>query len=411
MSGASVFTDATTAPPTQETKILSDFRRDAHPEKVYLAGREYRSEDGHTTILPLVWKIKHQIGSDPTLSPGYQSALGLSELTKRVAELALGKDSPAIMENRVLGTQAVGCTGAVRLGAELLHRWCNRSASWCGPILLPSPCDDSLAGTFEAAGFGNVSYYRYWDAKSLSVCVEDLFKDLEKAPEQSVVVLSAPGHYPTGAELSVEDWKLMAEVMVGRRLFPFFLMSEQGLCKSFERDAWPVRHCVSLGMEVMCAQSFCHTIGLYGEQVGHLLCVLKHNSFLLAVQSQVEKLVQTLWSSPPTDGARVVATVLSNPAHLVEWQEGVKGYVERCMLNREQLREKLRLLGCPGQWDHLTKQTGLYCCTGLTGHQVDFLGRRRHVYILPNGCLNISAINSRNIDYVAESIHLALTSL
>ena len=52
-----------------------------------------------------------------------------------------------------------------------------------------------------------------------------------------------------------------------RRLFPFFLMSGQGLSKSFEKDAWPVRHCVSLGLEVMCAQSFGHTFGLYGERM------------------------------------------------------------------------------------------------------------------------------------------------
>ncbi|XP_076127484.1 putative aspartate aminotransferase, cytoplasmic 2 [Alosa pseudoharengus] len=411
MSVISVFTNIPTAPPKQESKILDDFRRDTHPEKVNLAGREYLNEDGQTTVLPLIWKIKQQIGSDPTLTPGYPPPLGLTELTKRVVELTLGKDSPAIVENRVLGVQAVGFMGAVRLGAELLRRWCNNRASWSGPILLPSPCDDSLAETFEAAGFGNVCYYRYWDANSLGVCAENVLKDLEEAPEQSVVVLSVSGHYPTGADLSVDDWKLVADVMMQRRLFPFFLMSEQGFSKSFEKDAWPVRHCVSLGLEVMCTQSFCHTFGLYGEQVGHLLCVLKHNSFLLAVQSQLEKSVQTLWSSPPTGGARVVATVLSNPAHLIEWQEGVRSQVERCMLIREQLREKLRLLGCPGQWDHLTKQTGLYCCTGLSGHQVEFLGKRRHVYLLDIGCLNISAINSRNVDYVAESIHLAVTTL
>lgn len=37
------------------------------------------------------------------------------------------------------------------------------------------------------------------------------------------------------------------------------------------------------------------------------------------------------------------------------------------MLIREILREKLRLLGSPGCWDHLTQQSGLYSCTGLNG--------------------------------------------
>lgn len=48
-------------------------------------------------------------------------------------------------------------------------------------------------------------------------------------------------------------------------------------------------------------------------------------------------------------------------------QGEVKHIVERCMLIRAILREKLRLLGTPGRWDHLTQQGGLFCCTGLNG--------------------------------------------
>lgn len=57
-----------------------------------------------------------------------------------------------------------------------------------------------------------------------------------------------------------------------RRLFPFLLLPTQALCcGDMERDAWPVQHCASLGMELLCAQSFSHCFGLYGENV----CALK----------------------------------------------------------------------------------------------------------------------------------------
>lgn len=56
-----------------------------------------------------------------------------------------------------------------------------------------------------------------------------------------------------------------------------------------------------------------------GEAVGLLLCVLKHNSLLLGAQTQAEEIVRSLWAQPDAGGARVIATVLSNPAHLVEW--------------------------------------------------------------------------------------------
>lgn len=42
--------------------------------------------------------------------------------------------------------------------------------------------------------------------------------------------------------------------------------------------------------------------------------------------------------------------------------------------------------------------------------QVEFLLKERHVYLFPGGCFNTSAINSGNLDYLAESLHLTLTT-
>ncbi|CAL8247631.1 unnamed protein product [Merluccius merluccius] len=403
----SVFVDTRVNP---ETKSLSASRRDTHARKVYLSGREYLGEQGQPYVSPFIGKVKKRISADPTLGLQSPSSLGLADFIRRATEVALGKKSSAIVENRVLGVQTVGFTGAVRLGAELLRHWYNGHAAWHGPIYLSSPCDESLAGIFRAAGMPDVRQYRYWDAGRRGVCVEKLLEDLERAPERSIVVLSASAHYPTGADLSREHWALITQLMMRRQLFPFMLLPVQGLCcGELERDAWPLQYCQSLGMELLCAQSFSHCFGLYGEHVGHLLCVLKQSSVLLALRSQAEKLIDTLWAQPPVGGARIVATVLSNPAHLAEWQEGVRHMAARCMLVRELLRAKLRLLGTPGCWDHLTQQTGLYCCTGLNVEQVEYLSKRKHIYLLPNGCLNVSAVNSRNLDYITESVNEALS--
>lgn len=106
---------------------------------------EYLNEQGVTSVLPLIRRIKKQISTDPTLCPEYAPSSGLSEFNRRATELVLGKNCPAIVENRVLGVQTVGCTGAVRLGTELLTQWYNISAAWCGPVYLPSHCDGKLA--------------------------------------------------------------------------------------------------------------------------------------------------------------------------------------------------------------------------------------------------------------------------
>nr|XP_040051311.1 putative aspartate aminotransferase, cytoplasmic 2 [Gasterosteus aculeatus aculeatus] len=407
----SVFTNTQTPAGSAKARLMFAFKKDTDTRKAYLAGREYYSEEGTTFELRLVQKIKQQQSADPTSRPGYPSSLGVREFIRRATEVALGKSSRAVVEDRVLGVQTPGFTAAVRLGAELLRHWYAVRTVWCGPVYLSSPCDDSLAGIFQAAGIQDIREYYYWDYKRRGICLEKLLEDLTKAPEQSVVVLSASAHYPTGAALSQNQWAQIANVIMRRRLFPFFLLPPQALCYGdLEQGVWPVRYCASQGMELLCAQSFSHCFGLYGEAVGHLLCVLKQKSLLFPMESQADRIVRLLWAQPSAGGACVVATVLGNPAHLVEWKEEVKRIVERCMLIREILRERLRLLGTPGCWDHLTQQGGLYCFTGLNGEQVDFLSKKRHVYLLPDGCLNVSAINSRNLDNIVESIHLALTT-
>lgn len=51
-----------------------------------------------------------------------------------------------------------------------------------------------------------------------------------------------------------------------RKLFPFLLLPTQALSYGdLERDAWSVQYCASQGMELLCAQSFSHCFGLYGE--------------------------------------------------------------------------------------------------------------------------------------------------
>lgn len=67
----------------------------------WLSFAEYYSENGKTFELRLVGKVKQQLSADPTLRPEYPPSLGLTEYTRRATEVALGKRSRAIVENRV----------------------------------------------------------------------------------------------------------------------------------------------------------------------------------------------------------------------------------------------------------------------------------------------------------------------
>lgn len=58
---------------------------------------------------------------------------------------------------------------------------------------------------------------------------------------------------------------------------------------------------------------------------------------------------------------------LSNPflASFIGRKLSLKGVVENIMLVKEKVKEKLRLLGTPGSWNHITKQSGTHGYLGL----------------------------------------------
>lgn len=98
--------------------------------------------------------------------------------------------------------------------------------------------------------------------------------------------------------------------------------------------------------------------GLYGERVGALHIVSASTDAAKRIKSQVALLQRAEISSPPAWGARVMATILNNPAMFDEWKSEIQVMSGRIIDMRKALRDELERLGTPGGWEHITKQIG-----------------------------------------------------
>ncbi|XP_075711524.1 aspartate aminotransferase, cytoplasmic-like [Rhinoderma darwinii] len=403
MTTLSVFLDVPKSIKEKDKQQEETFLNDRDRRKVFLGQRVLLSEDGQPWVPLPVKKVYMQIVNDPTRNYEHLPGAGAPEFIRGVTELALGKNSKAILQNRASGVQTPGTTGAFRIGAEFLHHWynINKKTSVCIALL----AHDRYRWIFEDAGLTNICPYRFCDNKNMGLALPEMLEDLENSTDFSIVVLPTSCN-ATGIQLSSSEWKQIAEVMKRKSMFPFFHLKDQGLASGdFDTDAWPVRYFVSEDFELFCAQSFSASFGLYGERIGNLLTVTKSNEVLISVRSQLESLACEIWSSPPCVGSRVVATVLNNPSLYVEWKDSLKMTVQRLMVIREKIRERLRLLETSKSWEHVTKQAGLFAFTGLTLNQVDILAKKKHIYLLEHGQMNISGLNANNLDYVTQSIH------
>lgn len=147
------------------------------------------------------------------------------------------------------------------------------------------------------------------------------------------------------------------------------------------------------------------------ERVGNLTVVAKEADSILRVLSQMEKIVRITWSNPPAQGARIVASTLSNPELFKEWTGNVKTMADRILAMRSELRARLEALKTPGTWNHITEQIGMFSFTGLNPKQVEYLIREKHIYLLPSGRINMCGLTTKNLEYVATSIHEAVTKI
>nr|XP_054417410.1 putative aspartate aminotransferase, cytoplasmic 2 isoform X3 [Pongo abelii] len=352
-----------------EGSLLKTYKQDDYPNKIFLAYRVCMTNEGHPWVSLVVQKTRLQISQDPSLNYEYLPTMGLKSFIQASLALLFGKHSQAIVENRVGGVHTVGDSGAFQLGVQFLIAW-HKDAR----IVYIISSQKELHGLiFQDMGF-TVYEYSIWDPKKLCM-----------------------------------DPDILLNVVESKQIFPFFDIPCQGLYTSdLEEDTRILQYFVSQGFEFFCSQSLSKNFGIYDEGVGILVVVAVNNQQLLCVLSQLEGLAQALWLNPPNTGARIITSILSNPVLLGEWKQSLKEVVENIMLTKEKVKEKLRLLGTPGSWGHITEQSGTHGYLGLNSQQVEYLVRKKHIYIPKNGQINFSCINANNINYITEGINEAV---
>lgn len=395
------------APPVEIFALNKAYKEDTFADKVDLGIGAYRTDEGKPWVLPVVRKTEKAMAEDDTLNHEYLGQLGLEPFSKAASKMLLGEANPAFKEEKVLGVQTLSGTGALRLGADFLSH-CVKSTDF----YMSAPTWPNHRKVFMDAGFKNCHTYRYWNAAERNLDFKGMKEDLENAPENSVIILHACAHNPTGVDPTQEQWKELADLLERKNLMPFFDCAYQGFATGdLEKDSWAVRYFLSRGFEIVCAQSFAKNFGLYNERAGNLTMVVKDPSVLTNCRAQITLLVRGNYSNPPAHGARIVSKVLNDPALFSEWQGHIKEMSGRIIKMRAALKAKLDELGTPGNWDHIVSQIGMFSYTGLNPNQVKFLVEKRHIYLPKDARISICGLNSKNIEYVAKAIHEAVTTV
>ncbi|SBV50875.1 aromatic-amino-acid transaminase [Xanthomonas bromi] len=377
--------------------LTEAYNADSRPNKVNLGVGIYYDENGRIPLLRAVHKIEQQLAQEAK-PRGYLPIDGLAAYDKATQELLFGADSALVAAGRVATSQTVGGSGALRVGADLLKKLLPTAT-----IAISNPSWENHRAVFGAAGFEVVDY-TYFDAMTHGLNFDGMLADLAKLEPGTVVLLHACCHNPTGADLTKEQWKQVAGLLKERNLFPFVDIAYQGFDKGIEADAYAVRLLAAEGIDsYVVASSYSKSFSLYGERVGALSVVSATAAEAKAVQSQVKRIIRTIYSSPSTHGAALVAGVLTSPELRDLWEQELTEMRERIHALRAGLVEKLATLGAP-EFEFIQRQAGMFSYSGLTRTQVDRLRDEFAIYAVGTGRICVAALSQRNLDYVAQAV-------
>nr|KAF6406826.1 glutamic-oxaloacetic transaminase 2 [Molossus molossus] len=236
-------------PPDPILGVTEAFKRDTNSKKMNLGVGAYRDDNGKPYVLPSIRKAEAQIAAK-NLDKEYLPIGGLAEFCKASAELALGENSEVLKSGRYVTVQTISGTGALRIGASFLQRFFKFSRD----VFLPKPTWGNHTPIFRDAGM-QLQGYRYYDPKTCGFDFTGAMEDISKMPQQSVLLLHACAHNPTGVDPRPEQWKEIAAVVKKNNLFAFFDMAYQGFASGDgNKDAWAVRHFIEQGICGWCVE-------------------------------------------------------------------------------------------------------------------------------------------------------------
>ena len=397
----SLFTSVELAPRDPILGLTETFNSDPRPAKVNLGVGVYYNEQGRIPLLECV-RVAEQERLKAPSPRGYVPIEGPAAYAAQVQQLLLGADSEAIRSGRCVTAEALGGTGALRIGADLIKRLNPDAAVW-----ISEPSWENHRALFEAAGF-KVRAYPYYDPATHGLDFARMLAALGQAEPGTVIVLHACCHNPTGVDLDGEQWRQIVECVRQRKLVPFLDIAYQGFGEGLESDSAAVRLVASAGIDALVANSFSKSFSLYGERVGALTVLTGSREQSERVLSQLKRVIRTNYSNPPTHGAALVSAVLASAELRAQWEKELAGMRERIRSMRERLVEGLAKRRVATDFSFVRRQRGMFSYSGLTSAQVDRLREQHAVYAIGTGRICVAALNSGNLDAVCDAIAAVL---
>ena len=391
---------AVPADPILNLSVL--YRQDTNPNKVDLGVGVYKDETGHTAIMKAVSRAEERLLVEED-TKAYVGMAGSKRFCDLLAQVTLGADHQVLTDKRVAVAQTPGGSGALRVLAEFINVAKPGATVWVG-----NPTWANHIPVMQSAGL-TIKQYPYYNSETHDVDFDAMMATLETEPEAGdVVLLHGCCHNPSGADLTIEQWQATADLIKAKGLLPYVDIAYQGLGEGMDEDAAGLRLMANTVPEMVIASSCSKNFGLYRERTGTAMIIASTEQQANLSQSQMNSVIRSNYSMPPSHGALVVETILADPKLKQMWRNELKTMRKRIKDLRSQLVDAIKAEGVEQDFSFIERQKGMFSFLGVNAEQVDQLVNKHSVYLVSSSRINLAGLNQHNIAYVAKSIAAVL---
>lgn len=377
------------------------FQKDERPEKVNLTVGAYLTDAGVMPLLPTVEEATKRVLArrEPH---AYIPMSGLPAYNDSVRRLLFGAERAPALSERTATVQTIGGTGALYLAALFA-----KNVLGVKLVVVSDPTWGNHIAIFKLAGL-EVATYPYYNRTLGGLRFDGMRSALSTLPANTMVLIHACCHNPTGVDLPKEAWGEVVKIVKERNLVPLLDIAYQGLGDGLDEDGYAPRLFADEGVAALVAASSSKNFALYGQRAGALHVLTRSNEEKRTVESILKSLVRSTYSNPPKFAGSVVAEVLADPELEARWRKEVDEMRERMVLMRRLFAEAGERHGV--DLSFVVGQKGMFSFTGFTKEMMTELREKYAVYGVANGRICVAGLNHGNVEYAAEAFAKVLAA-
>jgi len=374
--------------------LMALYREDPRTDKIDLGVGVYKNADGVTPVMRAIKAAEHQLWQTQT-TKSYVGLPGDPAYGAALRDLIL---DGAVENDRVAAAATPGGTGAIRQALELI-----RLASPDATVWLSAPTWPNHPSIIKYLGM-NMAEYRYFDDATRDVGFPGMMDDLKSVRRGDVVLLHGCCHNPTGANLTLEQWGQVVDLLEQTGAIPFIDIAYQGFGDGLDADAAATRLVASRVPEMLIAASCSKNFGIYRERTGLLMAITPDAKTKPVTQGTLNFLNRQNYSFPPDHGARLVTMILNDEALRSDWKAELEETRQNMLSLRKQLASELCQRTNSDRFDFIARHRGMFSRIGASPQQVQEMRDSHGIYMVGDSRLNIAGLNALTVPILAKAI-------